>query len=75
MQLSIDYTPLDITGDSEPEADATVEPEASVSTSAERAGYADWRRFAPVLGDGCNWYDAGKLPSGDGFACFIACAL
>ena len=68
-------TPLDITGASELEAAVIAAPAASGTTSAERAGYADWSRFAPVLGDGCNWYDAGCLPSGDVFACFVACAL
>ena len=62
-------------GADEPEVSVGRVQRASItSTSAERAGYVDWTRFAPVIGD-TLWRDAGVLPSGDGFTWWLACAL
>ena len=75
MLPSLPFVFSDTTGDDVPLVSVfDVEDQASASTAAERAGYVDWTRFAPVLGD-TLWRDDGQLPSGDGFTLWLACEL
>lgn len=55
---------------------AVVIASARIVRTVEPTGHPldvnDWR--APVIGD-TLWHDAGRLPSGDGFAYWLVCVL